>query len=782
MNKFIFFIIAILFYSSVSAKNECISNNDSTGSSGVGSLGTSYDYIINNEYSYHDFNLSINGTSDQAQLGEKIRLNLDVYNISTASKLNYFWRDSCDGKILSENSSCTRVELTIRQDIEKNCRIQAEVQDGLGHSEIVDFQYNIIESNMGHDYKLEIYPKYIEAEFYEKSTFNLALKHNKPAYDKEVILKKRCFYNDELEWSNSLTYAPSYDVEHEWDYTVYNGYGLRKCDLSISLDGDVNLSNNSSTVYINIVDPNPITDSNKDIFIKTASVSKSTNINQGEMIDIDATQIFSGTTSNNFVTSLGYFLSEDKYYSSDDILLATDKSGLNNEEPSDDESVRWKVPQNQVAGIYYILLVADYLEEHSEINEGNNVYSVKITIKDKDAPNLFFSKVSLEGQDSKLELGESTALTVQLGNSGGKSSGDGILNFYRSTDKNISTSDTNITSVSFSSINAGMLGDDIHQTLVSPATVGEYWYGACIIPVSGEIDTDNNCSDGIKVTVIESQPDLVVNFLDIPDSIDQNSSINATVNIQNIGGKSSVTTNIAIYYSDNKHIDTNDHKVAKLSVPVIHANNKKTINISVTFPESGNKWIYACVGGKSLVESDRSIESNCSVVKKVAIQENLATSIHSVLPESVILNQLTTFIINGTDLPDTLAFWVDMCKDLTKLSSSKTQVKFRCTPSYSVGNKNGVIKDKPKGKELKRFSVRVTEASNNFYIDAFYNDFPSYFGSKNGSNYTCDIDYICQKFLGGRSNVDKIIRVRKSDNSLYWKIGRGVWYDYGIKY
>lgn len=73
-------------------------------------------------------------------------------------------------------------------------------------------------------------------------------------------------------------------------------------------------------------------------------------------------------------------------------------------------------------------------------------------------------------------------------------------------------------------------------------------------------------------------------------------------------------------------------------------------------------------------------------------------------------------------------------------------------------------------------------ATNNFYIDAFYNEYPWYFGNKNGSNYTCGTDYICQKFSEGWNNIDKTIRVRKSDNYLYWKKGNGVWYNYGIRY
>lgn len=71
------------------------------------------------------------------------------------------------------------------------------------------------------------------------------------------------------------------------------------------------------------------------------------------------------------------------------------------------------------------------------------------------------------------------------------------------------------------------------------------------------------------------------------------------------------------------------------------------------------------------------------------------------------LNQATTFTVYGSNLPTTLAFWVDACTNVTKLSNATTQVKFRCTPSYSTGSKSGIIKDKSGGATLKSFSVQV---------------------------------------------------------------------------
>ena len=38
-------------------------------------------------------------------------------------------------------------------------------------------------------------------------------------------------------------------------------------------------------------------------------------------------------------------------------------------------------------------------------------------------------------------------------------------------------------------------------TLIAPENAGTYYYGACVQSVVGESNTDNNCSDAVRVTV-----------------------------------------------------------------------------------------------------------------------------------------------------------------------------------------------------------------------------------------------------------------------------------------
>ncbi|MCP4344051.1 MAG: hypothetical protein GY795_00815 [Desulfobacterales bacterium] len=90
----------------------------------------------------------------------------------------------------------------------------------------------------------------------------------------------------------------------------------------------------------------------------------------------------------------------------------------------------------------------------------------------------------------------------------------------------------------------------------------------------------------------------------------------------------------------------------------------------------------------------------------VDVQEG-TPSVTSVSPINVIFEESTVFTAQGSNLTDTTAFWIGECADLQALGGNSEQRYFLCTPSYSTGIKEGVVKDKPAGTELLSFSVNV---------------------------------------------------------------------------
>ena len=71
----------------------------------------------------------------------------------------------------------------------------------------------------------------------------------------------------------------------------------------------------------------------------------------------------------------------------------------------------------------------------------------------------------------------------------------------------ISTADTEVGTDTVGALTAAGTSDESID-LTAPSTAGTYYYGACVDPVSGESNSQNNCSTAVRVTVSASQMEI----------------------------------------------------------------------------------------------------------------------------------------------------------------------------------------------------------------------------------------------------------------------------------
>ena len=102
--------------------------------------------------------------------------------------------------------------------------------------------------------------------------------------------------------------------------------------------------------------------------------------------------------------------------------------------------------------------------------------------------------------DSNPTAGASFIVNITALNKGSTNSQPTTLRFYRSADSTITSSDSQIDTASVPLLGPG--GGYVATTRpTAPSTPGTYYYGACVDAVSGESDTQNNCSSAGTVTV-----------------------------------------------------------------------------------------------------------------------------------------------------------------------------------------------------------------------------------------------------------------------------------------
>ena len=184
------------------------------------------------------------------------------------------------------------------------------------------------------------------------------------------------------------------------------------------------------------------------------------------------------------------------------------------------------------------------------------------------------------------------------------------LRFFRSDDRTISTGDTQVHTASVEALSAaGSIRQEIGLT--APSTAATYYYGACIDSVAGESDTGNNCSSGVRVTVTEPAPDLVVESESVSDTTpDSDGSFTFSATVRNRGTGASTATTLRYYRSDDRSVSSSDTQVGTSSVGALAADGTASQMTSLPAPSTAGTYYYgACVDSVS-TESDT--RNNCS--------------------------------------------------------------------------------------------------------------------------------------------------------------------------
>ena len=120
------------------------------------------------------------------------------------------------------------------------------------------------------------------------------------------------------------------------------------------------------------------------------------------------------------------------------------------------------------------------------------------------APDLVVRTPSVS--ESSPGIGVSFTLSATVSNAGDGESAATTLHYYRSTDATISMGDTEVGTDAVGALAAAGASDEL-ISLTAPPTAGTYYYGACVDQVSGESNTQNNCSNAVTVTLSASHPD-----------------------------------------------------------------------------------------------------------------------------------------------------------------------------------------------------------------------------------------------------------------------------------
>ena len=237
-----------------------------------------------------------------------------------------------------------------------------------------------------------------------------------------------------------------------------------------------------------------------------------------------------------------------------------------------------------------------------------------VTVGAAPAPDLVIDAPTVS--NSRPTAGASFTLSATVRNQGnGQSAAATTLRYYRSTDATITTRDTQVGTDAVGVLAApGTSAESI--SLNAPSDAGTYYYGACVESVSGETDTENNCSLAVTVTV--GAPDLVVDAPTVSNSRPTaGASFTLSATVRNQGNGQSASTTLRFYRSTDGTISASDTEVGSHHMGGLPASGTSDHSSDVTAPSSAGTYYYgACVESVS-GESDS--KNNCSAAVTVTV-------------------------------------------------------------------------------------------------------------------------------------------------------------------
>ena len=260
-----------------------------------------------------------------------------------------------------------------------------------------------------------------------------------------------------------------------------------------SVPGESNTTNNCAAVF-------RVTLASPDLVVRSASVSDSS-VEAGDRFTFSATVYNQGNGAADS-TTLRYYRSTDSTVNTNDTEVDTDPVRSLDPAEDGDESERLTAPSS--AGTYYYGACVDSVD--GESNTRNNCSTsvmVTVTSGEEDAPDMVADPPSFN--DYNPERGTSIMLTFSARNQGDATAPATTLRVYYSIYSDF-RHEIEVENFAIPSLRASRSFRNTLLNYNAPNWVSTFYYRACVDAVSGESDTQNNCSEAAVLTTRERSP------------------------------------------------------------------------------------------------------------------------------------------------------------------------------------------------------------------------------------------------------------------------------------
>ena len=391
--------------------------------------------------------------------------------------------------------------------------------------------------------------------------------------------------------------------------------------------------------------PPPVTPTPQpDLIVENARVSK-TNLNVGESFSLSFTVRNRGSAGSR-ASRLLYYLSDNATIDSRNDRQVGSLDGVPALSASASRNYSREFAAPATPGEhYYGVCVVDVPDES---DGSNNCSAGARIVVAASPPDLIVESPTVSS--SVVDEGASFSLTVTVSNGGSATTESTRLTYYRSNNSQITGSgdDSAVGSATVEPLRAAE-SNDYRLEITAPQEPGRYYYGACAATVTGERNRNNNCSDGVLVTV--PAPDLIVEDVTVSENsvpVGASFSIRATVNNQ--GSARAAQTELTFHRSPNSTITSDDTKIlSSITIPALDESDSRNYTRETNAPGAIGVYYYgACV---QAVQRERNQDNNCSAGVRVEVirgDPDLEITSFTVSRNTTVVGSTRAIILSGS--------------------------------------------------------------------------------------------------------------------------------------
>jgi subtilase family serine protease len=300
---------------------------------------------------------------------------------------------------------------------------------------------------------------------------------------------------------------------------------------------------------------------------------------------VSATSIVKGNSlqSNSLITNygtitspsnvIGYYLSLDTIFDNSDKLITTSVVSSLAENANSNITGSLTILSTINSGDYYLLSVADHLNQIIETDEKNNVVFVPLKVLNQTI-DLSINQPRIS--TNQLVKGTTYSLNFALNSVSNSTISTAVVSFYFSKDTLIDINDVQLLDFTLSSVKP-MVSTSVSYNFTTPNSLleGKY-YLLVVADKDNKLDETNekNNTSYIEVNIENPIVDLFVSSLTTTSSsIIAGSSFVVNFSVFNNGNSTSKNTDVGIYLSNDSIFDSNDLFIKGSYIPSINSNS-----------------------------------------------------------------------------------------------------------------------------------------------------------------------------------------------------------------